>query len=222
LFILFYRTKAKQEQQIDQQNKMSIAINFGSSPEEIHSVGDLGEDIWDIIYTWKEIAEEQDAIQHIVNKFNKLSRRVLGIGTSGATGGLKYYQKDYCRENKIPMTYNGSGSYHATDDDVMVVAIVFNHFHRKMPSARNLPDHWKKRGLSRHLVKECWDQEDQNLFLIAKSFTDGYARTPERFLKSWVVGDIEYTGCLEFIQMGIDRRNEYYDRPDVIAALRER
>jgi len=43
---------------------MSTTIKFGSSPEEIHSVGELGADIWDIIFTYKEMAEEQDRKNH--------------------------------------------------------------------------------------------------------------------------------------------------------------
>ncbi len=191
---------------------MSIAINFGSSPEEIHSVGDLGGDIWDIIFTWKEIAENA-AIQHVADKFKKIDRCVLGIGCSGATGGVGYYQKMYCQENKIPQSYNGK--CYGSDDDVMVVAIVFHHFHRKMPSARNLPAEWKKKGLRWKIVEECWEQEDQNLFLIAKAFTGDHCSWRdgvENHLKFWKMDGIEYTGCRQFIQMGLDRREEYYRR----------
>ena len=192
---------------------MSITINFGSSPEEIHSVGELGGDIWDIIFTYKEIAEERDFIQPIVDKFKKIDRCVLGIGTSGATGGVGYYQKMYCQENKIPQSYNGK--CYGSDDDVMVVALVFHHFHRKMPSARNLPAEWKKKGLRWKIVEEFWEQEDQNLFLIAKAFTGcqcGWRDGVEEHLKFWKRNGIEYTGCPQFIQMGLDRREEYYRR----------
>jgi len=201
---------------------MSITINFGSSPEEIHSVGDLGGDIWDIIFTWKEIAEEQELIQPIVDKFKKISRRVLGIQGIGNVCN-EYYQKEYCRENKIPQSYNGKEW--GSDDDVMVVAIVFQQFHRKLPSARKLPDQWKKRGLQLKIVKHFWEQEDQNMFLIAKSFTEGYYRREEEvgpFLEHWARKGIEYTGCPQFIQMGLDRRAEYYSRPEYAAAARER
>ena len=194
---------------------MSIAINFGSSPEEFHSVGDLGADIWDIIFTYKEIAEDA-AIQHIVNKFKEISVRVLNI----ADGLQSHYQKEYCRANKIPMTYNGSKI--DDDGDVAVVAVVFQQFHRKMPSVKNLPAKWKKQGLPNALVKECWEQEDINLFLIAMSFHTFHEVTPERFLKRWRRKDgIEYTGCPQFLQMGIDRSNEYHTR-DWGIARRER
>ena len=199
---------------------MSITIKFGSSPEEIHSVGDLGEDIWDIIFTYKEIAEERDFIQPIVDKFKKMSRRQLGIG--GWAG--RQPQEEYCRENKIKMSYNNSICFHNHLYD-MTCAIVFHHFHRKMPSAKSLPAKWKKKGLQWEMVKECWEQEDQNLFLIAMAFTGdvSWRDSVEVVLNDWKEErGIEYTGCPQFIQMGLDRRKEYYNRPEVIAARRER
>ena len=202
---------------------MSIAINFGSAPEEIHWFGGVAPEIWDIIYTFKENAEERDFIQPIVDKFKKIPHRALGIGTSWATGGLEYEQKEYCRENKIKMSYNGK--CYGSDDDVMVVAIVFHLFHRKMPSARNLPVGWKKKGLRWKIVEECWEQEDQNLFLIAKAFTGGvvsYRDGLEGHLEWWKQEGIEYTGCPECIQRGIDRRKEVRSCGDYAAYLRER
>jgi len=41
-------------------NKMSIKINFGASPKEIHYVGDIVPEIWDMIYTYKDVFEERD------------------------------------------------------------------------------------------------------------------------------------------------------------------
>ena len=56
---------------------MSITINFGSSPEEIHEIGELGGDIWDIIFTYKEIAEERDRKDHLAN-YSKVLPEIEG------------------------------------------------------------------------------------------------------------------------------------------------
>jgi len=43
---------------------MSIKINFGTSPKEIHYFGDIVPEIWDIIYTYKNEFEERDMKTH--------------------------------------------------------------------------------------------------------------------------------------------------------------
>ena len=47
---------------------MTNAIKFGSSPAEIHSVGNLAPEIWDMIWTWKDICEKQDKLNHGMKK----------------------------------------------------------------------------------------------------------------------------------------------------------
>ena len=99
MFRFGYRTfTAKQEQQIDQQNKMSITINFGSAPEEIHWFGDVAPEIWDIIYTFKEDAELRDAAEIPDWWIAKICRM------------MSKDMKAFCRTHKIQQHWSWVGS----------------------------------------------------------------------------------------------------------------
>ena len=175
--------------------------------EEVMEAG-CGE-IWKLIMEYKQIAEERD-IRRIVDKFKTIPQRAMGIGI-GSEGD----QYQYCLANKIPVSYNGARGGCGDNDDIMPVRIVFHHFNRKLPNASKLPENYKKCGMLWNMVRDCWDEEDKNLYLIAKAFCcfqdyDGLEMTPERMMKKWAQKGIEYTGMPQFIQMGIDQCDEYY------------
>ena len=77
---------------------MSIAINFGSAPEEIHWFGGVAPEIWDIIYTFKEIAEERDAAEIPDWWIAKICRM------------MSKDMKAFCRTHKIQQSWSWIGS----------------------------------------------------------------------------------------------------------------
>ena len=168
-------------------------------------MNEAGGSLWDLILEYKNIAEKRDFVKPIVDKFKAMPCRALGIGL----GLTEYEQTEYCKENKIARSYNGNGvGFFGGGDDIMTVRIVFHHFNRKIPKASKLPAWAKGRGITWALVRDCWDEEDKNLYLIAKAFGDGYYKTPKRFMKSFARKGIEYTGMPQFIQMAIDLVSE--------------
>ena len=162
--------------------------------EEVMEAG-CGE-IWKLIMEYKQIAEERD-IRRIVDKFKTIPQRAMGIGI-GSEGD----QYQYCLANKIPVSYNGARGGCGGNNDIM-------------------PENYKKCGMLWNMVRDCWDEEDKNLYLIAKAFSGGFKMTPERMMEKWVQKGIEYTGMPQFIQMGIDQCDEYYRPSCFIAAHRE-
>ena len=166
--------------------------------EEVMEAG-CGE-IWKLIMEYKEIAEVREFVQPIVDKFKAMPRHSLPFDLS------EFVQTKYCRENKIARSYNGNGvGFLGGDHDIMTVRIVFHHFNRKMPKACKLPAEYKKRGITWGLVRDCWDEEDKNLYLIATGFSyHGSSDTVDDFIDWAGRKGIQYTGMPQFIQMSID------------------
>jgi len=77
---------------------MSITINFGSAPEEIHWFGDVAPEIWDIIYTFKEEAEMRDAAEIPDWWIAKICRM------------MSKDMKAFCRTHKIQQKWSWIGS----------------------------------------------------------------------------------------------------------------
>jgi len=207
-YILLYKP-------INQPIKMSIAFKFNTAPDYIHWTGNIAPEIWDIIFTFKEAAEERDFIQPLIEKFK-------AIGYEAITGRHAYggdRQEEYCQKNKIAQTWNGGNSCFWKMRDV---AIVFDTFNMKLPSARSLPKEYKKKGMTLEIVKKFWGEEEKNLYMIAKSFTT-YIRTRCRerevslMMEEWEEDGLNYTGLPQFIQMGQDMKREWRERDDVKA-----
>ena len=120
---------------------MSIKIKFGSSPEAIHSVGNLGEDIWDIIYTLKEEVELRDAAEIPDWWIKKICRM------------MSKDMKAFCRTHKIQQkwTWEGSnqierGGFAPSTRLGMAVNILFQLILKKNPQPYH-PKHWLKEDL---------------------------------------------------------------------------
>ena len=106
------------------------------------------------------------------------------------------------------------------------VAIVFDTFNMKLPSARSLPKEYKKQGMTMEIVKKFWGQEEKNLYMIAQSFTTwvhhprGQAYMDEDIevkrerevsvmKEDWEEDGLNYTGLPQFIQMSQDMKREW-------------
>ena len=181
---------------------MSITINFGSSPEEIHSVGELGGDIWDIIFTYKEVMED-DAVVHMLQKFMDINDTVWFN---------KRNALEYAKKNKIVCSYGGRVSLRE-----IRLRIVFSLFNRKIPSAKpmlaqNYNSWWNQ-------VKNAgnWDQEDINLFILAETQSSSNPRRgPECSCSNeWATGFTEHVCdcCLQ------DMRQTYTGHPEFLDAM---
>jgi len=211
---------------------MSIAFKFNTAPGYIHWTGNIPPEIWDIIFTFKEAAEERDFIQPLIEKFK-------AIGYEAITGRYAYggdRQEEYCKKNKIQQTWNGGNSCYWKMRDV---AIVFDTFNMKLPSARSLPKEYKKQGMTMEIVKKFWGEEEKNLYMLAQSFTAcvhhprGQAYMDEDIevkrerevsvmKEDWDEDGLNYTGLPQFIQMGQDMKREWREREDVKAFAMER
>jgi len=211
---------------------MSIAFKFNTAPDYIHWTGNIAPEIWDIIFTFKEAAEERDFIQPLIEKFK-------AIGYEAITGRHAYggdRQEEYCQKNKIAQTWNGGNSCFWKMRDV---AIVFDTFNMKLPSARSLPKEYKKKGMTLEIVKKFWGEEEKNLYMIAKSFTTFIStrghltrmlqskKTQEEWAvillkEDWEEDGLNYTGLPQFIQMAQDMKREWIERDDVKAFAMER
>ena len=81
----------------------TISINFGSSPEEIHFVGDLAPELWDLIYTYKSEAEWRDRAEipdWWISKIAVMSSKEL---------------KKACKTHRVRMTWWWRNSVHLCD-----------------------------------------------------------------------------------------------------------
>jgi hypothetical protein len=129
---------------------MSATIKFGSSPEEIHWVGELGADIWDMIYTYKEMAEKQTYFE----KFDKLMYGFPGLDEKE--------RKNYCKANKIYQSY-----HKRSGKEEKMARIVFATFGRKMPSPKEFPA-GSGSGIGWYNKVENWCDEDRDLYLCCQ------------------------------------------------------
>ena len=167
MFVFGYRTfTAKQEQQIDQQNKMSIAINFGAAPEEIHWFGDVAPELWDIIYTFKEAAEMRDAAEvpdwwiakicRMMSKDMKAFCRTHKIQQSWSWIGSRQIERDQFFEKHGRGDMAQRRAPHQIDQLVfdpstrlsMAVNILFQLILKKNPQPYH-PKHWLKENLQK-------------------------------------------------------------------------
>jgi len=167
---------------------MSIEIKYGISPEEIHWFGDIAPEIWDLIYTWAEYLSNKD----IVDKYMSIPRKYTCWN-----GGCVSREK-YCKENKITKSYNGQPADQKYS--IMGLRIMFDLFGRTMPKCSKLPVKYKKKGITREMVRDCWEQEDQNIYIIAveKMIIN---QDIEYEKEEWKKEGITYTGDDQFLYM---------------------
>jgi len=153
---------------------MSIKINFGASPKEIHYVGDIVPEIWDMIYTYKDVFEERDNFE----KFDKFVEISLD-------------HKKYCKANNIPQSYNK-----CSGEKERFVRIVFDTFNRKIPSPKTFPA-GSGSGIGWDNKVEHWCEEDRDLYVMAMEFMYGIGRKKWRYWGAFRTGGMVVCNALD-------------------------
>ena len=157
---------------------MSITINFGASPKEIHYHGDIVPEIWDMIWTWKDIYEKQDKATYF-EKFDKLARIRLDD------------HKEYCKANNIAQSYNK-----CSGEKERFVRIVFHTFNRKIPSPKTFPA-GSGSGIGWENKVEHWCEEDRDLYVMAMELGFCRGRKKWRYWGAFRTGGMVVCNALD-------------------------
>jgi len=83
------------------QTRMSISINFGSAPKAIYWFGDIAPEIWDMIWTWKDLMEKKEKQEYILQSQFQAIETLMTSKDNGFNGEVRWRHEQLQLENML-------------------------------------------------------------------------------------------------------------------------